>query len=164
MNDLITAHFPFHEIKELNIIFLTVYILDDMKPVFDICLKSNALYILCMYACSILACRGVGSYLKLGGQVVMWEAQSAPSGWYRVNWSAKTSVGNCPFCPPIFYAPDLPRLAWSTYNNALCFLVCFYSGQCSFFEDTTPDDQSTYVLMDKTFLCKSKTLIFCFTY
>ena len=77
MKDLITAHFPLHEIKELNIIFLTVYILDDMKPVFDICLKSNALYILCMYACSILACRGVGSYLKLGGHVVGWEAQSA---------------------------------------------------------------------------------------
>ena len=78
MKDLITAHFPLHEIKELNIIFLTVYILDDVKPVFDICLKSNALYILCMYACSILACRSVGSYLRLGGQVVMWEAQSAP--------------------------------------------------------------------------------------
>ena len=105
MNDLITAHFPFHEIKELNIIFLTVYILDDMKPVFDICLKSNALYILCMYACSILACRGVGSYLKLGGQVVGWWAQSAPSGWYRVNWSAKTWVGNCRHYPPISYVP-----------------------------------------------------------
>ena len=27
-----------------------------------------------------LSVRGVGSYLKLGGQVVMWGAQSVPSG------------------------------------------------------------------------------------
>jgi hypothetical protein len=27
----------------------------------------------------------VGNYLKLGGQVVMWRGQSAPSGWDRVD-------------------------------------------------------------------------------
>ena len=31
----------------------------------------------------------VGNYLKLGGQVVMWRAQSAPSGWDRVNIISK---------------------------------------------------------------------------
>ena len=46
---------------------------------------------------------------KTGGQVVMWGAQSIPSGWDRVNWSAKTWVGNCPSCPPISYVP-----AWLT--------------------------------------------------
>ena len=39
--------------------------------------------------------RDVGSYWKLGGQVVMW----------GVNWSAKTWVGKCPPCPPISYVP-----------------------------------------------------------
>ena len=39
--------------------------------------------------------RDVGSYWKLGGQVVMW----------GVNWSAKTWVDNCPPSPPIFYVP-----------------------------------------------------------
>ena len=34
--------------------------------------------------------RGIGSYLKLGGQVVLCGAQSALSGWDRVKWSAKT--------------------------------------------------------------------------
>ena len=32
-------------------------------------------------------------------------AQSALSGRYRVNWSAKTWMGNCPPCPPISYVP-----------------------------------------------------------
>ena len=52
----------------------------------------------------------VGSYLKLVGQVVMCVcvggAQSAPSGWDRFNWSAKTWVGNC---PPISYVPERHR-------------------------------------------------------
>ena len=48
----------------------------------------------------------VGSYLKFGGQVVMWGYNLPPlaSGWDRVNWSAKTLV--CPPCPPISYVPD----------------------------------------------------------
>ena len=29
-----------------------------------------------------------------------------PSDWYRVNWSAKTWMGNCPPSPPISNAPD----------------------------------------------------------
>ena len=33
------------------------------------------------------------------------EAQSAPSGWDRVNWSAKTWMGNCQPSPPISYVP-----------------------------------------------------------
>ena len=43
----------------------------------------------------------------LGGQAVMGGAQSAPSGWDRINWSAKTLVGNCPPCPSISYGPKL---------------------------------------------------------
>ena len=37
--------------------------------------------------------RGIGSYLKLGGQEVVMRAAAF--------YSAKTWVGNCPFCPPL---------------------------------------------------------------
>ena len=49
--------------------------------------------------------RGVGIYLKLGGQVVLWGAQTAPLVEIGNNWSNKTWVGNCPLCPPATYAP-----------------------------------------------------------
>ena len=52
-----------------------------------------------------ISIRGVGSYLKLGGQVVICGTQSVPSGWDMVNWSVKTWVGNCPPCPFISYTP-----------------------------------------------------------
>ena len=56
---------------------------------------------------------------KAGGQVVLWGAQSAPSGWDRVNRPAKTCVGNWPLCPPNSYAPVFlgppwtPRRIWA---------------------------------------------------
>ena len=56
--------------------------------------------------CHFIYNRDIGSYLKLCGQVVMWVAQSTPSGWDRVNWSAKIWMGNYPPCPHISYVPD----------------------------------------------------------
>jgi hypothetical protein len=47
-------------------------------------------------------CRDVRSYLKLGGQVVIWRADSASNLFY----STKTWLGNFPSCSPISYAPD----------------------------------------------------------
>ena len=38
--------------------------------------------------------------------------QSALSGWIRINWSAKTWMGNCLPCPSISYAP-----AWFLPDN-----------------------------------------------
>ena len=55
---------------------------------------------------SSISCRGVGCYLKVGGQGVMWRAQYFPSGSDRLKWSAKIWAGNCPLYPPISYAPD----------------------------------------------------------
>ena len=45
-----------------------------------------------------------GRYLKLHGQVVMWRI-ICPLWLIRINWSAKTWVGNCPTSPPISYVP-----------------------------------------------------------
>ena len=67
--------------------------------------------------------RDVGSYLKLGEQVVMWRAHSSPSSWDRVNWSAKTWVGNCSSCPPISYVLSvvcyLPAISTDSYKTLL---------------------------------------------
>ena len=68
-----------------------------VKPIYDFSFMYHFLQV------SLTFSRDVVSYLNLGGSTV--GAQSAPSGWDRVNWSAKTWVGNCPPCPPISYAP-----------------------------------------------------------
>ena len=47
------------------------------------------------------------------------------SGWYRVNWSAKFWVDNCPLCPLISYSPEcayyslLIIITFSHLNNRL---------------------------------------------
>ena len=50
----------------------------------------------------LTTCKGVNSYLKLGGQFVMQRAIAAAAALYD---SAK--VGNCPLCPPFIDAPDM---------------------------------------------------------
>ena len=44
--------------------------------------------------------RGVNSYLKPGGRVVMWPLPGSTL------FSANTWVGNCPLCPPAIYTPE----------------------------------------------------------
>ena len=48
----------------------------------------------------------VGSYKKLDGQVVMWEANLSPLVEIGNNWSTNTLVGNCQPCTPISYVPE----------------------------------------------------------
>ena len=55
----------------------------------------------------LLSSRGVGSYIELGGQCSNVRGTICTSGWYRGNWSAKTWLGKCPFCPSISYTPVL---------------------------------------------------------
>ena len=50
--------------------------------------------------------RGVSSYLKLGGQVVI-DVPPLPGAFY----SAKTWVGNCPLCPPAIYTTE--KSSWT---------------------------------------------------
>ena len=55
---------------------------------------------------TVLSYRGVSGYLKLGGQVVMWHANSValpPGGAFC---STKNWVGNYPPCPSATYAPE----------------------------------------------------------
>ena len=69
--------------------------------------------------------RDVGSYLKLGGQVVMWVAKSASSCLNSADWPAKTWVGYCPPCPPISYVPAAKvfRAILSSWKTFLWSLV-----------------------------------------
>ena len=49
----------------------------------------------------------VGSYLKLGGQVIMrCTATATSTAAASAFYSAKTWMDNCPLCPSIIYSPD----------------------------------------------------------
>ena len=47
--------------------------------------------------------RGVSSFLKLGGEVVMRRAATAAA---TASITDKNWVDNCPSCPPASYAPE----------------------------------------------------------
>ena len=94
----------------------------------DMLLLTVSFMIPAVYQYMLSQHRDVGSYLKLGGEVVMWGAKSASSCWNRANLSAKTCMGNCPSCPPspsISYVPTAKvfRAILSSWKTFLWSLV-----------------------------------------
>ena len=114
--------------------------------------------------CLTMLDRGVGSYLMLGGQVVMRGAQSTLSGWYRVKWSGKTWVGNCPPCPPISNVPawlSRPNLVTLRFEHTFALLAFLCTCLRTFIRNTS-HEQPTFVflkLLPWGFLVQSKHLV-----
>ena len=61
---------------------------DHIRIILTRCKKINALYLrgALLTNLSMIKVRGIGNYLKLGGQILMmWGTQSDTAGWYRIN-------------------------------------------------------------------------------
>ena len=78
----------------------------------------------------------VGSYLKFGGQVVMWGHNLPPLVEIGLTDLQKTWVGNCPPCPTIFYVPHSiygPENKWPILDgmDLLLWFFCLIN-ECSY--------------------------------